>query len=314
VEVIVSDLVSGPLTGRFLRLEQRLEPENSLIEKALEHAWRKPPVWGRNHRGWCCSDLPHSGELREDEAELAYYDEGTGVWLMWLREEERTASRRAVETRAAQVAIDQFGFSLKDLGRDEQDEAKQIARDALLQRAVPKMRVLPFLVTPEWAWVGRRAFEPAYLHYLHPIIGRTSFQEVVWNPDEHGWHALSLASLQAYLESGEGFLDADVELVEVRFKGNEVKCQTEGANDQIRKAMSQIFEASSAGVTMLVFQVHMHGERVTVSVDQGGAFRGFPPSSAGGLLSERLLRRFKDYRECAERVGEVMTACYEARS
>jgi hypothetical protein len=265
-------------------------------------------------RGWCREQLPHSGELREETATLGYDDDDTGMWLLWLREEERTASRRAVQTLAANISVEEYGSNFSDMNREEQEEMKEVARDRLLQRAVPKMRVMQFVVAREWIWVARRALDDSYRNLLFPLVGATNYDVVAWDEDRHGWNALSLAALQAYLESDSGFLDADTELIEVRFKGDQIGCQTADASEEIRRAMSTLFEASNAGVTQLSFHVHMHGEIVRVDIDPHGVFRGMPPRSSGGMLHERLSRRFANFREAAERVGEVMVAAYGARS
>ena len=310
----MSDLVAGPLVGRFLRLEKSVETHQSLLERALPHAWTIPSSWGRLARGWCCEKLPHSGELREGGGALAYDDDGSGTWLCWLREEERSASRRAVQTLAASICVKEYNTHFDEMNRDEQEEMKGVAMERLLQRAVPKMRVLQFVLTEGWIWVGRRALEDAYRNKLFPLVGATHYDVVAWNPDTHGWYSLSLAALQAYLDSSDGFLDVDVELVEIRLKGDQISCQTEGANEEVRKAIGRLFEVSSAGITQLSFHVHMHGEIVRVDLDQHGLFRGMPPRSSGGMLHERLGRRFGELREAAERVGEVMVAVFEARS
>ena len=59
-------------------------------------------------------------------------------------------------------------------------------------------------------------------------------------------------------------------------------------------------------VQRLFFTVGSPGELVEVVLDEEGLCRMDPPSSQGGLLTERLGRRFEDGLEATERVGEVL--------
>ena len=310
-------LFARSLVGRFYRLKQPIERNTSLLKIADPHAWEKGREVGRSfYRGLCDGDPPYEGDLGASDIELAYDDGGSGIWRLWIREEERSVSRKQIESRATVLArADDPDTPLKKRQRSNQVFLKSQARADLLQEATPKLRVVPVLLTQEWAWIGRRASvdDLAYGLLLGRLVGSVQPDPIVWAPDgDLGWSAASMAVLFAFLESESTNLAPDVMLCKLDARGHSLSCKATDDIETVREVLREFTQnTGSVLIRALSFEVYQGGDSILVEVDRHGVFRVIPSRSRGGLPAERIKRRFDDALCAARRVGEVMKEWHE---
>jgi len=118
------------------------------------------------------------------------------------------------------------------------------------------------------------------------------------------------------LDGDELVIGTGVTLVDVRLKGTRVRCSVQGDGDgdavaQARRTLRSVLDDPSSSISKLTLRVQSAGEAVLVTVDEDGLVQADPPVSRGGLIGDRLERRFRDARQAAERVGAVMRAVVE---
>jgi len=302
---------AGSLSGRFFRIAPRPAVGTSLVAGAMEQAWRIDAGKGRAFvRRFCAGTVPHGGDLGEDPTPLSYNDGGTGIWRMWFREESRTAGRNAIEERASSMALDQDSdTSLVNLPRSVRKELLDSARRELLQSAVPKIRIVPLVMSGDWLWIGRRAAsdDRSYVHVLRSLLGELELDPLVWDADETEWTACSYATLLAFVEAQGGELAPDVFLTDIEIKGSSMHLKISDGEGEIRSMVKRLCHTAVDGsVKKLTFEVHKDGVPIAIDLDAQGLFRGRPLRSAGGLPHDRISRRFADVRYAAARVGQIM--------
>jgi len=303
----LNDLVTGPLGGRFYRLDKAVEPSTSVLERARDLVFHSPTPRVRFVRGFCSGKAPNDGDLDGDDSDLSYDDGGTGMIALWVREEERKVSKRAVLEEAARRSLSERRLQLADLSRHDRKDLEASVRAEMLQTTVPGIRVVPVVVCEDWAWVGCKGYDEAYRAVIHGVFGAVSHDTLVMRGDI-GFAQVSLAAMQSYLDSEDGHLDADVELIQVKLKGQSLQLKAERATRDVTLALRQLLEAdTSLEVRSLQFSVDMDGENTVIDMDENGVFRINSPRSSGGLIHEALRRRFGDGRRASARVGELLS-------
>lgn len=298
--------------GRFFRMSSPLKRSTSLHGLVQEHGWVESMGSGQPFaRAFCVGEPPFNGSLDESTMDLAYDDGGTGVWRLWLREEERTAGRRQTEALAVQMALqDNPDSPLKKRHRSEQKQLLERAKIDILKTASPKMRIIPVISSSDWVWIGSRssATDLELSAFLSHVLGRIQSDPLIWTPGNGlGWSVYSMTSLLAFLEVEAGQIASDVSLTEIDVQGRSMTCKATDSASVVRDVMREFAKSSSdAVVRRLSFEVYKEGNCITLDVDQHGVFRALAPSSVGGLPHERILRRFNDVFFAAQRINSVL--------
>lgn len=309
---MATDVVfTGPLNGRFFKVAPSPIAGTSFVESAMKLAWESGTGKGLSFvRRFCTGVVPYDGDLGEDPTPLSYSDGGHGIWRLWFREESRTVGRNAVEERASSMALDRDSdTSLSNLPRSVRKELMDEARRELLKVVVPKIRIVPVMVSSEWAWIGRRtaAEDRSYVHVLRSVLGSLEFDPLVWDADETEWTACSYATLLAFVKAQGGELAPDVFLTDIEIKGGSVHLKISESEDEVRSMVERLCHTAADGsVKKLTFEVHKDGTPISIDIDAEGLYRGRPLRSAGGLPHDRISRRFADVRYAAGRAGQVM--------
>jgi hypothetical protein len=311
------DLFRGPFVGRFFRLSSPVPSGAELLKNALPYAFSASASYVTDKSslyGYCRSAMPYDSDLEMETAELGYGDAGTGVFRLWIREEERTVGRASVQILARKLAMGRFP-GWEDVPALIKKELLSAAKIELLDQALPKIRVVPCAVDNETKklFVARKvAFSGArYSALFTRTMGSVVRADpLLWDAEDEmapGWFALSEAALTSYLSKSDNKLDADTSLVEVKVGDQQLRCiALEPSGDQ-RKVLESVMKLTPRpAVTSLVFHVSGIGGTVEVAVDAQGVYRLVPATSPSGLAADRLRRRFADGFAAVERVAEVL--------
>jgi len=295
--------------GRFYSLSSPPHPNESIASKCVGHAWSEKLGSGLPFsRGFCRGVMPYDGDILNPLVDLSYDDDGHGVWRLFLREEERSAGKMLVQTRAHEMALEADPDSpLSCLHGTAKKRLMEDARKDVLERVLPKMRIVPVLVSDDWAWVGRRSVssDRSISILLSRIFGASEPDPLVFDEDT-GWSSSSYAVLKGIVESGSR-LSPDVTLLDIDISDKSVSIKATGVEDTARLMLEAVEgHVSETSVKRMSFEVYSDGCSTVIDVDSKGFYRGMPPRSVGGLPHERVLRRFSDVRQSSLRIKEVM--------
>lgn len=305
--------VDAALVGRFYRIVRPAE-SGSLLERAKARAWVDLQDWPPYCSGFCRSSPPFDGKLEEDDGLLAYGQE-LGLSRLFLREERRSVSGSMTKTLAGQMAVDRLGLAFDHVSGTQRRSLLSEARTQLLRSCVPTVRIVPLVACREWVWLGRRAVRshaPSDEGILRGICGVVELEPLVWGRPgtKVGWwtYARALGSaLEASID-----LSVDVQVTAVRFEKSPLKTTLDLRNADLRKMAHRLSVGSGYNIDQASFVVRQGLETVALSVDSTGIYRGEPPRSCGGLLHERLQRRFSDVRSAALRLSSVLHELYDS--
>lgn len=308
----MSDPYRSPLTGRFLVPRVPLKPGTSLFEPARAQGWNQTAGVGyRKYHGYCSGQTPHLELHSHEEADLAYDDEGEGVWRIWIREETRSPPKRLTEEVAAKMALERDSdMPLSRIKGGALREIMEEARISLLHKVGPTVRIVPIIVTPQWIWIARRnAFsDHSLLGFLATLLGPLDPEPLLWPAKSPSWATFTLAALLGFVRSEGGELTPDLRITEIETKGSPVVIKTTENTEFARSLIEQMLDTNAqVDLKRLGLSVFIDGAWVNVSIDSQGAWRIVPRPTVGGLPSERLKRRFTDARTAAQRCGEVLS-------
>jgi hypothetical protein len=306
-------LSDGPIMGRFFLLSESVPKGAELLSKALPYKWEERPE--EESSGFCTGSSPFGGDIDECREDLSYNDRGSGVWRMWIREEERKVSKKAAEMEASVMASARHGMHLNELPYLERKEILGRAHKELLKRSVPHVRVVPVIVHDNWIWVGKRKPGVQVRFLLKSLVGEDAIPDpVVWSGDfGRGWNSFSSALLRSYLKRSDSWLSEDVQIAEIDLRGTRVRFKAGEEDDgSFRATIQSLLNTSpELEVSSVGFYVRHGGDRVQVDVDISGLISGVPGRSAGGLLAERIRRRFTDLRMASKSVGRMLEAIFQ---
>lgn len=301
-------ITHSPLIGRFYRMSSPWS-DTDLIGtlQAKDLCFEEERGVGRKvYNSFCTSFAPHTGDLISESAPLGY-DAGEPLCRAWIRQETRTVKRAEVKVRVAERGLAQWGLGYDELPRHSRKELEEQVSDELMAEAKPSVRVLPVVLSDEWAWIGSKDLSFATL--LYPVTGVVHQDALVWDRgDVLQWNALSSAALAAYFEAEDDKLDADCRLLEVSVRGKGFSFKLSDVSH--KEALRQAYQERGGEVQRLSFAVQHDGDDVWVVVDAHGVVQATPLISKGGLFSERLARRFSDARTCGMRIGEVLSDAF----
>lgn len=308
----VDSVFKGPLTGRFFRLSSCVSPGSSLVKDAMENAWSEGSGQGTPFsRRFCRGTVPHDGRLIDDDIDLSYCDDGTGVWRLWIREESRTAGRNTVELLASKMALQlDPDTPLHKMLRSRRSEIVSEARFQILCDAVPNVRIVPVVVVGDLVWIGRKSAstDKGYPLFLRHVLGDMKPCSMVWDELDLGWTQCSYAALLAFSSSNGGQIAPDILLTHIDIRGSSMQLKTADNNDEVQSIVSKITEnVSEAAVKKLSFDVFVNGSAISLDIDEHGLSRCTPMRSMGGLSHERIRRRFSDVTVASSRLGELLS-------
>ena len=309
-------MFSGKLTGRFSSIDRQIGPIDELASRASRAAWSTDGPIQKLRRGWCRSIPPYDGGLDLETSELGYADNGTGLFRLWIRQDERTVGRRAVQAMAS-VLASRDGKRDDGMTRQEKQVYMVAAREQLMQRAVPRTKIVECLLCrdPGWVWIGDRSGHETWARrLLYPVCGSVTPDPVCWaHGSSPGWEVLSRSCLNGCIQrdSDELSIGDGVTLMDVRIKGSQVRCSAQGGGDAehtawVRRTIRSILDDPSAATTRLTLKVVHGGESTEVTLDEDGLVQADPPMSKNGLIKDRLERRFRDARFAASIAGDAM--------
>jgi hypothetical protein len=321
--VSMSGLLTGALTGRFLRLRSEngvaalpfdLHAIAHQIQERTEDFSRTPETAS----GWkqrvffCVSDAPYHTDLERDER---VYDPTEGALRFFLREEKRSVGKISLQARAMSIATS-YGMEWKTTSPARRKEYLDMAREEMMPQALPKVSITEGVILGDLLFIARRSVD-SLLRPLFAVVGRgLEVSPMVLPPSEHAvWPEISRNVLRHVAKEGPK-LDTDCRVEgaavkggsgEVKFSFVPMENMADDAEDSRRAALAKLLE-ETLDVDRIRFKVEFPGREIELVIDKEGLVASFPPTSTGGLFAESVRRRFDDVIEASSRLGELLSA------